>query len=172
MYSSYGDKQPTNDNAMQRHTYSRVPRRLNFFACTYRYPYKVLSSHNSPPLLLGSRLYAYRPAFQLNIMQGSFDGMMKVLLFIIHSPLYMSLVLRCTNIHFLTSLLVPPGFHFLQRGLPTSARSAFNVYASYPVLQRLLPWCLSCGVFFHGVLWQYGVPHGVVAASGLSPSSV
>ena len=77
MYAAYCDKQPTNDNAMQRHTYSRVHIDIRI---------QVSPFTHSRPLLLGNHQHAHGPAFQLSTVQRGFDGVMKVLLFIIHSP--------------------------------------------------------------------------------------
>ena len=154
---SLGDKQPTNDNATQRYSRVHIDIHASFLAHTAHdqsclgtasiYPWARISAEYYPK---GFWCRDESPA--LNNPQCS-----------------TSLILRCTNIHFLTPLWVPPGLHFLQCGLPTSARSAFNVYASCPVLQHILPWCLSRSVFVGGVLWLYGVPQ---CRGGVRPLSL
>ena len=152
MCIAYRDKQPTNDNAVQRHTYSSVHRDIRTSL--------ILSSHNSQPLLLGNRLYAMDP-FSAEYCPKGFRWRDE-------SP---ALYNRQSS-----TSLTPPMHKCPFSDSPTWLRRVsassnvgsrfqpFNVYASYPVLQRLLPWCLSRSAFFRGVLWWYGVPRALSAS--------
>ena len=128
MYTVYGDKQRTNNNAMQRHTYSGVLIDIH----------TSFADHTTHDHCCLETVYMPMGLHFSWTIQRDFDGMMKVLLVIINSPL-----LRLSSCNAQISIFWLPSW-----SRPASAAS--NVVFRLP--PTLCSTCthpiLYCSIFF------------------------